>query len=89
MRSRTTSPFRKQLAALPPEIQQQARGAYRRFRRDPWHNSLHFKQVHPSLPLYSVRIAKGYRAVGKRDERGMLWFWIGSHNDYDKLLARQ
>jgi hypothetical protein len=27
--------------------------------------------------------------VGKRDARGVLWFWIGSHGDYEKLLDRQ
>ena len=89
MKSRTTSRFQKQLGALPEEVQHQARKAYQQFKRDPWHNSLRFKQIHPSKPLYSVRVTKGYRAVGKRDEKGMLWFWIGSHADYDKLIARQ
>jgi hypothetical protein len=49
---------------------------------------LRFKQVHPSQPIFSVRITRGYRAVGKRDRLGMLWFWIGSHADYDKLLSQ-
>ena len=89
MRSRTTTRFRKQLAALPEEVRRQAKKAYQQFKRDPWHRSLHFKQVHPSAPIYSVRVTKGYRAVGKRDERGMLWYWIGSHADYDTLLRRR
>ena len=89
MRSRTTTRFRKQLAALPEEVRRQAKKAYQRFKRDPWHRSLHFKQVHPSAPIYSVRVTKGHRAVGKRDERGMLWYWIGSHADYDTLLRRR
>lgn len=89
MRSRTTARFRKQLATLPDEIRRQAQKAYQQFKRHPWHSSLHFKQVHEALPLYSVRITKGYRAVGKRDEQGMLWFWIGSHAAYDRLLKQQ
>jgi mRNA-degrading endonuclease RelE of RelBE toxin-antitoxin system len=88
VRSRTTKRFRKQLAALPEEVQQQAKQAYQQFKRDPWHSSLRFKQVHPSQAIYSVRVTKGYRAVGKRDEQGMLWYWIGSHADYDQLLKR-
>ena len=87
MRSRTTAQFRKQLAALPEIVRQHAKKAYQQFRCDPWQSSLRFKQIHPRQPLYSVRVAQGYRAVGRRDERGMLWFWIGSHADYDKLLA--
>ena len=58
--------------------------------RDPWgHPGLRFKRIHDSLPIYSVRIGKGYRAVGKRDENGVVWFWIGSHANYDKLLSQR
>ncbi len=90
MRSRTTAQFRKLLAALPEEVRRQAKQAYQQFKRDPWHRSLRFKQVHPSQPIYSVRVTRGYRAVGRQDEKGMLmlWFWVGSHGDYDKLLSR-
>ena len=89
MRSRTTAQFRKQLGGLPEEVQRQAKKAYQQFKRDPWHRSLRFKQVHPRQPLYSVRVTKNYRAVGKRDEKGMLWFWIGSHAAYDELVKRR
>jgi len=88
VKSRTTARFRDAFAGLPKEVQEQARGAYRRFRQDPWRPGLRFKPVHPSLPVYSVRIGKGYRALGQRDEEGVAWFWIGSHADYDKLLER-
>jgi mRNA-degrading endonuclease RelE of RelBE toxin-antitoxin system len=88
VRSRTTERFRRTLVNLPPQIRAQAREAYRHFQNDPAYPSLHFKQVHSSLPIYSVRIGKGYRAVGQRDEKGILWFWIGSHAEYDKLLSQ-
>ena len=32
---------------------------------------------------WSVRITQGYRAVGKESD-SMLWYWIGSHSDFDK-----
>ena len=72
MRSRTTRQFHQQLKTLPDAIQRQAKAAYQRFEADPWNQSLRFKQVHPSQPIYSVRLAKGYRAIGKRDAKGML-----------------
>ena len=87
MKSRTTAKFRKAFAELPVSTQGQARAAYRQFMRDPWHPSLRFKPVHSRLPIYSVRVGKGYRAVGQRDENGVVWFWIGSHADYNKLLS--
>lgn len=86
MKSRTTRRFRNLLQTLPDSVQQQAAKAYQRFKANPWHSSLCFKQVHPTRPLYSVRVTKGYRAVGKRDDEGVLWFWIGSHADYDELI---
>jgi len=88
VKSRTTAKFRKQLGDLPDAVQKQARQAYRQFQQDPAHPSLRFKQVHASLPIYSVRISKHYRAVGQRDGDTMIWFWIGSHAEYDKLLAQ-
>ena len=42
-------------------MQEQAREAYRQFKQNPAHPSLHFKQVHPSKPIYSVRITGDYR----------------------------
>jgi len=88
VKSRTTTGFRKAFAGLPASVQEQAREAYRRFTHDPWHPGLRFKPVHSGLPIYSVRIGKGYRAIGQRNENGVVWFWIGSHADYDKLLAQ-
>jgi hypothetical protein len=88
VRSRTTSSFRKCFEALPRRIRVRAREAYRDFVRDPAHPALHLKQVHPSRPIYSARVSLGYRALAIRDDETWIWFWIGSHSDYDDLLAR-
>jgi hypothetical protein len=55
--------------------------------RDPSHPSLQFKRVHAKEPIYSVRIGLGWRAVGVRSDDTVVWFWIGSHAEYDKLLS--
>ena len=88
MKSHTTERFRKAFERLPAEVKRQAREAYRLFVQNPRHPSLHFKQVHPTKPVYSVRISAGYRAIGVREGDEMIWFWIGSHADYDGLLSR-
>lgn len=87
MNSRTTERFREAFARLPPMVQARAAVAYRLFRRDPSHPSLRFKRVHSSRPVYSVRVGLGYRALGLRDGDTVVWFWIGSHADYDNLLT--
>ena len=86
MKSRSTVQFRKLFAGLPKPIQEQTRKSYRQFNRDPSYPSLRFKKVHPKLPIYSARINKDYRAVGQLEEDTMIWFWVGSHVEYDLLL---
>jgi hypothetical protein len=76
------------LQHLPEQIRRQAREAYKLFKENPYHPSLRFKQIHPRKPVYSVRINIDYRAVGTRDGDEIVWFWIGSHTDYEKLIPR-
>ncbi|MCE5267254.1 MAG: hypothetical protein LLG00_05155 [Planctomycetaceae bacterium] len=87
MKSYTTGQFRRLSASLPRHVQRQARQAYRLFQRDRSHPGLHFKRVHPDPPMYSARVGIGYRAVGVLDGDVIAWFWIGSHANYDRLLA--
>ncbi len=80
--------FRRSFAKLPRKIQQRARDAYRRFQADPMHPGLQFKSLHTTLPLWSVRVTGSYRAVGVRDDQDtIIWFFIGTHAEYDQLLA--
>jgi hypothetical protein len=37
--------------------------------------------------MYSVRVGLHYRALGLPVNGGVHWFWIGSHAEYDKLVA--
>jgi mRNA-degrading endonuclease RelE of RelBE toxin-antitoxin system len=89
VKSRTTAQFRKLFNDLPESIQDQARKAYQQFQQDASHPSLHFKKVQPSLPIYSVRISKGYRAVGQLEADTVIWFWIGTHTEYEQLLSKK
>jgi len=73
-------------SVLPEQVQEQTRKAYRQFKQDPSYPSLRFKKVHPKLPIYSARINRDYRAVGQLDEDTVIWFWVGSHTEYNMLL---
>jgi mRNA-degrading endonuclease RelE of RelBE toxin-antitoxin system len=88
VKSRTTIEFRKLFADLPETVQEQTRKAYRQFKEDPSYPSLRFKKVHPKLPIYSARINKDYRAVGQMEDDTVIWFWVGSHTEYDLLLDK-
>ena len=87
IQSRTSRDFREAFASLPNDIQRQARRAYKLFRTDPRHLSLRFKKVDEESNVYSVRIGLGYRAPGVMEGRVVVWFWIGSHAECDRLLG--
>jgi len=86
--SQTTEKFGKLFAALPLDIQNQAKVAYSQFKNNPYHPSLQFKRVHSSKPIYSARINRDYRAVGIFQDNDIILFWIGSHTEYEKLLQK-
>jgi len=85
--SRTTPAFRQAFASLPNEVRQQAQRAYRLFRRDPRHPGLRFKKVDEESNVYSVRVGLGYRALGVMEGSIVVWFWIGSHAECNRLLG--
>jgi hypothetical protein len=88
VQSQTTAAFRALLNAAPPTIQAKANTAYRVWAQNPAHPSLRFKKVHNTLPVYSVRIDLDWRALGVLEAGVMVWYWIGPHSEYERLLAR-
>ncbi len=101
MNSRTTASFRRCLKSLPPHVRDAATKAYRLFSENPYHTSLRFKkvhatEVHATERIYSARVTQDYRALyvlTRLDPTGefigptiAIWFWIGSHADYDKMI---
>jgi hypothetical protein len=69
--------------ALPAPIREQADRAFDLLKANPRHPSLHFKQVRR---FWSARVGLQYRAVGVNAPDGIVWFWIGTHAEYDKLI---
>ncbi|MEM9272761.1 MAG: hypothetical protein AAGA80_07330 [Cyanobacteria bacterium P01_F01_bin.143] len=87
MKSELTSEFIKCFAQLPERVKKTARKNYKLWKQNPSHPSLEFKKLKANQPIYSVRAGIGWRAVGvMKDSNTVVWFWIGSHSNYDKLL---
>ena len=87
MKNRRSKEFRELFARLPYDIQKQAIEAYNIFKENPYHPGLRFKCVNQRKSFYSVRVNKSYRAIGEWKGDTMLWFFIGTHADYDRLLS--
>lgn len=88
MNSIATARFWKCYEGLPNDIKAKAKEAYALFEKNPYHPGLRFKRVHSSRPVFSVRISLHYRALGIVESDEIIWFWIGSHADYDSLLKQ-
>ena len=69
--------------ALPKAIQELANQKFSLLKTNPAHPSLAFKQIGR---FHSARVGLHYRVLGVEVPGGVLWFWIGSHADYDKLI---
>jgi len=86
--SRATPRFWRAYRALAQPVQDQARKPYGLFRENPAHPSPQFKKVADRGPVYSVRVTLDCRALGVLTGQEVLWFWIGSHGEYDRLLKQ-
>ena len=88
MKSHLTSTFRSLFSKLPTRVQTQAKKNYKLWVHNRNHPSLDFKRVHPEQEIYSIRVGLGWRALGVRDRGVIVWFWIGSHAEYNKMVTR-
>jgi hypothetical protein len=89
VKNKRTKEFRKLFEKLPHDVQNQAISAYRLFKENPRHPGLRFQCIDPQESIWSVRIGLHYRAVGVWVGDTIIWFFIGSHADYDHLLDEQ
>lgn len=69
---------------LPAQVQRLADATYELLKADSSHPSLHFKKIGR---YRAVRVGLHYRALAVEVSEGLLWFWIGSHAEYDRILA--
>jgi hypothetical protein len=68
---------------LPIQIRELADKNYALLKRDPHHPSLRFKKIGK---FRSVRVGLRFRALAIESGDDLVWFWIGSHADYDALI---
>ena len=86
MQSRTTRQFWRLFSDLPSGVQRDAKRAYRLFQSNPGHPGLQFKKLEGEDNIYSVRIGLEYRALSVMKKDRVVWYWIGSHSEYDRLV---
>jgi hypothetical protein len=70
---------------LPTQVRALADKNFKLLQSDPGHPSLQLKKVGR---YWSVRIGRDYRALAREHDGNLLWFWIGAHAEYDRLLKQ-
>ena len=84
MRHQASPRFWQAYEKLPVEIQRLADKNYELWRQDSLHPSLHFKKVGR---FWSARVGLQHRALGVEADDTLVWFWIGRHDEYDRLIG--
>ena len=79
----TSSRFWKCYNNLPNEVRAAADKQYALLKENPWHPSLHFKKVGK---YWSARVNAGFRALAVESGGDYVWFWIGDHREYERLI---
>jgi hypothetical protein len=69
---------------LPEQVRALADKQFQLLKANPQHPSLHFKRVGR---FYSARVGAHYRTLAVDAPDGILWFWIGTHAEYDRIAG--
>jgi hypothetical protein len=80
---RATRRFWESFANLPDDIQNLARKNYALLQANPHHPSLQFKKVGK---VWSARVGLHYRALATEDGADFIWVWIGTHDEYERMI---
>ncbi len=87
VKSLATKRFWLLLHSLPVAIQDLAKKNYALWCRNPSHPSLRFRRLSGSSDRYTVRIGDHYRALAQLSGDTIVWVWIGTHSEYDRLVG--
>ncbi len=80
---RTTERFWKCFKKLPLPIQKIAKQNFKLLKTNPWHPSLHLKKVGK---FWSARVGLNYRALAVEDGEDFIWVWVGTHDEYERMI---
>ena len=75
--------FWESCTELPRTIQRRVPQKFQLLQQNPRHPSLRFKKVGD---LWAIRVSRGYRALAREEDGNFIWFWIGTHDEYERRI---
>lgn len=85
MSHRATARFWALYDELPADVRALADRSFELLKQDPRHPSLQLKQIRQ---VWSVRVGLSYRALAFAEGDDLVWYWIGTHATYDRLVRK-
>jgi hypothetical protein len=70
---------------LPDDTRELADKCFELLKSNQNHPSLRFKKMGQ---VWSARVGLRYRALARLRTEGFVWYWIGAHDEYERLIAR-
>ena len=83
MKGKAHPRFWRCFETLPPGVQRLTREKYALWKANPYHPSLKFEERRNGICV--VRIGDHYRALGLKEGDVVAWFWIGTHEAYNRF----
>ena len=83
---RTTDQFWQRYQDLPKDVRALADKSFQLLKDNSRHPSLQLKKVGN---YWSARVGLAHRALAVEDGNDRIWVWIGSHDEYEKMIKQQ
>ncbi len=80
-----SSRFWECYAKLPEDVRARADKQFALLKQNPSHPSLHFKKTGK---FWSARVNAGMRALAAESDGDLVWFWVGDHREYERILKK-
>ena len=85
-----TPEFKNLVSGFGSNIQKLVRREYLEYRKNPqsvgFEHRGYMKQNGIKRVIYKANVTGAYRAVAYKKGNDFIWWWFGTHQDYDRLL---
>ncbi|QCQ22496.1 hypothetical protein FDQ92_10180 [Desulfoglaeba alkanexedens ALDC] len=68
---------------MPGETRKLADKNFKLLKENSSHPSLQFKKIGE---LWSARVDQAHRALAVEDGEDFIWVWVGTHDEYERIL---
>ncbi len=89
MESKLTKQFLEKLQKLDPKVQALAKKSFELWKENPEHVKFKKLKASAQYDIYSAQVSESFRSICYKDNdnKCYVWFWIGSHAEFDLMCG--